>query len=84
LAIRFSNSSGTARNYYQYIIVESGNQHINLDCTGTLSDSSIFRNVKIAQGVNNTETYKTIQDSRTNQTFQTVYQPKDSEVISVA
>jgi len=82
--IRFVNSSSTStkRNYYSYIIVENGNQYINLDCRSTTSSSLYYQNVKIAQGVNNTTSYKTITDTNVGQTYQTVYQPANSQVIS--
>lgn len=80
--IKFGTSS-TMKSYCSYNIVESGNQYIYIDVTGTTSSSSQYRNVKIAQGVNNTMNYKTITDNNVNQTFQTVYQPANSKVISV-
>jgi hypothetical protein len=80
--IKFGNSSST-KSYYQYIIVENGNQYIYLDTTQTTSSSNIIRNIKIAQGVNNTNTWKTITHNTVNDTFQTVYQPANSQTISV-
>ena len=81
--IKFGNASST-KSYCTYNIVESGNQYIYINVTNTTSDDSPYRNVKIAQGVNNdTTTYKTITDNNVNQTFQTVYQPANSQVINV-
>ena len=71
------------KSYYRYIIFENGNGHIRLNCSGTTSSSNYYQNVKIAQGVNNTTTYKDITDGNVNQNYQTVYQPTNSQVISV-
>ena len=80
--IKFGNDSNY-KSYYRNIIVENGNRYIYLNCTGTTSSNNYYQNVKIAQGVNNTTTYKTISDSNVGQTFQTVYQPANSQTISV-
>jgi len=64
-------------------IVENGNQYITLTSTQTTSSSALLRNITIAQGVNNTTTTKTISHNTVNDTFQTVYQPANSQVISV-
>ena len=82
LYIKFGNASST-KSYCSYNIVENGNKYIYIDVTSTTSDNSPYRNVKIAQGVNNTTTYKTITDGNVNQTYQTVYQPANSQVINV-
>lgn len=76
-------TSSTAKDYCQYIIVENGNQWLYLDCSATTSDSAYFQNVKIAQGVNNTSTYKTITHTTAGDTFQTVYKPANSVEVSV-
>ena len=75
--------AGTLKNYCRYIIVENGNQCIYLDCSATTSDSSYFQNVKIAQGVNNTNTYKTITHATAGDTFQTIYKPQNSTEVEV-
>ena len=80
--IKFGNSSST-KGYYRNIIVESGNQYIYLYCSATTSSSYPYRNVRIALGVNNTTTWKTITDSDRNQTYETEYQPANSQIISV-
>lgn len=79
--IKFGNSSAYQNNY-DNIIVESGNQYIYLYCSSNTS-SNHYRNVKIAQGVNTTTTWKTITDTNVGQTYQTVYQPTNSQTISV-
>ena len=71
------------KNYAYHIIVENGNQYINITSTQTTSGSSLLRNITIAQGVNNTNTVKTISHNTVNDTFQTVYQPANSKVINV-
>ena len=80
--IKFGTSS-TTKNYCRYIIVENGNQYIYLNCSATTSSSSYFQNVKIAQGVNNTSSYKTITHTTAGDTFQTVYKPINTKEISV-
>lgn len=74
--IVFGNSS-TTKSFYRYIIIESGNQHIRLDCSQTTSYSNFFQNIKIAQGVNNTYTWKNITSNNTSQTYQTIYEADD-------
>lgn len=89
--IRFGNEcsyikTGTVnrlKSFYSNIIVEDGNRHIYLNCTGTLSDIRYYQNVKIALGVNNTYTWKAIDDSNVNQNFETIYRPSNSLIISV-
>lgn len=80
--IKFGTAS-TAKAYCTNNIIENGNRYIYIDVTSTTSSSTPYRNVKIAQGVNNTSTYKTITDGNVNQTFQTVYQPANSNIISI-
>ena len=79
---KFGSSSST-KSYYRYIIIEDGNQYIRLYCSSTTSYSNPYQNIKIAQGVNNTTIWKDITDSNVRQTYQTVYQPANSQIISV-
>lgn len=76
-------SENEAKSYYRAIEVEGYNRYIRLNCTGTTSSSSYYRNVRITSGVNAGSPYKEITDSNVGQTFQTVYQPANSQVISV-
>ena len=71
------------KDYVYYIIVENGNKYINITSTQTTSSSNKLMNFTISQGVNNTTTVKTISHDTVNDTFQTVYQPANSQVISV-
>ena len=80
--IKFGIFSATM-NYCQYIIVENGNQELYLNCSATTSASLQFQNVKIAQGVNNTNNYKTITHTTAGDMFQTVYKPANSQIISI-
>jgi len=82
--IIFGTDSSNLNAYYRYIIVETGNQYIKLNSTGTTSDSSYYQNVLIAMGVNNTTTYKTITDSNVGQTFKTTYQPASSQMVTIS
>ena len=78
--IKFGTSD-TVKSYYQYIVIDPGNKYIYLNFTE--NSSSPCRNIRIAQGVNNTTTWKTITDTNVNQTYQTIYQPANSKIISV-
>ena len=81
--ILFKNDTAT-KNYVSNIIVEDGNRYITLNMTGTSTSAYPYRNVTLAAGLNNTTTNKTITDSTNGgQTFKTVFQPADSQVISV-
>ena len=71
--VNFGSSSSNAKAWYTNVTVEAGNQYINLDCTGSTSSSSRYRNVTIAKGVNNTTTALTITDSNVGQTYQTTF-----------
>ena len=67
-----------------YNIVENGNKYITVS-TSQLSTSSsqVLRNFTIAQGVNNTETYKTISHNSINDAFKTTYQNKNSTTVNL-
>ena len=80
--IKFGTSN-TVKDYCQDIIVENDNRYIYLNCSATTSATSFFRNVKIALAVNNTTTYKTITHPTAGNTFQTIYKPANSQIISV-
>ena len=78
--IKFGNSSVTNNNYLNNII-ENGNNHIYFDTTQ--QSTANVMNITIAQGVNDSTTYKTITHTTDNDTFQTIYRPANSQVISV-
>ena len=63
--------------------MENGNKYINLTSTATTSDSNVLRNITIAQGVNNSDTTKTISHNTVNDTFKTTYQPTNSQVVNI-
>ena len=77
------NNNTFLKDYSYFIIIESGNQYINITSTQTTSGSNLLRNIKIAQGVNNTTTTKTISHNSVNDTFQTIYKPVNSVEVSV-
>ena len=79
--IRFG-APGNIKSYYRYIIIENGNNYINLDCS-TTSGSNYLQNIKIVQGVNNTKTRKNITHPTTNDTFQTEYKPANSQTVLI-
>lgn len=80
--IKFGSSS-TTKNWYYYIIIDGGNKYIYLNTDQTTDSSNVIRNITIAQGVNNTNTYKTIIHTTVNDNFQTVYRPANSQIVSV-
>lgn len=71
------------KDYVQNIIVENGNQYIDITSTRATSSTAILRNLKIAQGVNNTTTRKTISHNTINDIFQTIYQPANSQTVTI-
>ena len=71
------------KDYVYYVIIENGNQYIDITSTQTTSGSNMLRNFTLAQGCNNTTTRKTISHNSVNDTFKTTYQPTNSQVVSV-
>jgi hypothetical protein len=61
------------KSYYRYIIFDNGNSYICLNCTKSTGTGSYYQNVRIGLGLNNSPTYKTINDSNVGQTFETLY-----------
>ena len=80
--IRFGNSSSIKSNYND-IVVESNNTRIYLYCSSTTSYYNPYQNVRIVSNANNTSGWKTITDTNVKQNFTTVYQPTDSQIISI-
>lgn len=81
--INFGESKDNLKSYYRYIIFDNGNKYINLNCISETSDLNYFQNVRVGLGVNNTSTYKTIEDSNVGQTFETLYKPENSQTITI-
>ena len=71
------------KEYVYNIIVENGNQKIDITSTQTTNTVKILRNFTIAQGVNNTSTVKTISHNTVNDAFKTTYQSSNSQIINV-
>ena len=65
-------------NYMQQVIVESGNQHLNVVCNQSTTASQPCRNIKIEQGVGNTTSEKTVTITTRNQNYQTVVKNTNS------
>lgn len=78
--IKFGTSD-TVKSHYDYIIIDPGNQYLYLNFEE--NSNTPCRNIRIAQGVNNTTTWKTITNSNVGQTYQTIYQPANSKIISI-
>ena len=81
--ITFGESNTNCKSCYRRIIVDNGNRYINLNCTTKTSGYNYFQNVRVGLGVNETDTYKTINDSNTGQTFETLYKPENSQTITI-
>ena len=71
------------KDYVYFIVIENGNQYINITSTKTTSSSQVLRNFTVAQGVNNSNSTKTISHNTTNDTFKTIYKPVNSVEVSV-
>ena len=80
--IKFGNSSSNVQ-YYSNIIVEDNNKNIYLNCTGQTSSMYYYKNIKICQATNTSNTWKTINDPNVNQDYQTEYKATASQVVSV-
>lgn len=71
------------KDYVYYIIIENGNQYINITSNQSTDFKKWLMNFTIAQGVNNTTTVKTISHDTVNDTFKTTYQPANSVVVNI-
>ena len=69
-------------NHMQQVIVESGNQHLNVVCNQSTSASQPCRNIKIEQGVGNTTSEKTVTITTHNQNYQTVVKNANSVEVT--
>ena len=69
--------------YTQRNAVDTNNQYITLTSSATTSSSAHLRNVHITSGCNASTTTKSISHNTTHDTFNTTYQPANSQVISV-
>jgi hypothetical protein len=78
----FGNAS-SVKSFCRYIRVCSGNRNLYINPTGTTSYAKYYQNVEIKEGVNNSSTYKTINDPNVGQTFLTIYKPANSQEISI-
>ena len=77
--VQFVNLSN---NYMQQVIVESGNQHLNVVCSQSTSSSQPCRNIKIEQGVGNSTSEKTVTITTHNQNYQTVVKNANSVEVT--
>ena len=76
-----SISSGTVtiKSYYRNITFDDMCESIYLNCEKTTSTSSNYQNVKVDFGVSD----MSINDTNVNQTYLTIYKPKDVKTITV-
>ena len=79
----YCNNIKIQKDYIYYIVIENGNQYIDITSSQTTSSSNVLRNFTISQGVNNTTTRKTISHDTVNDTFKTTYQNSSSTTINV-
>jgi len=77
------NNIKIQKDYVYFIVIENGNQYINITSTKTTSSSQVLRNFTVAQGVNNSNSTKTISHNTTNDTFKTIYQNANSTTTDV-
>ena len=76
-------TSEVVKEYYHNVTVRQGNHHIYLNCTGTLNNISIYKNIIIEKNINNAVTWKTITDSNVNQTYQTTFTSANNITVTV-
>lgn len=70
--------------YYKHIELEDGVSYVALDCTADRGDGVYYQNVTVSKGNTYTESApKHIEDTNSNQSFKTTYQPANSQVINV-
>ena len=80
---RFGTGTATI-NYVRYIQVENGVLYADITTTATTSSSAYLQNITISQGVSGTDTtHKTISHPTVGDTFQTIYRPANSQIVSV-
>ena len=80
---RFGTGAST-KNNVRYICVENGVQYVNITTTATTSASAYLRNITISQGISGTDaSRKTISHPTVGDTFQTIYRPANSQIVSV-
>ena len=80
--ILFGASFQSLGSYFYYNIIENGNQYIHIHCTATTSSSQLFRNITIAQGLNNSTEWKKIITDEVGQEYKTVYQDYRSKTVN--
>jgi len=67
----------------RYVIIENGNKKITITSNKTTSSSAYLQNFLIALGVNNSNNPKTISHNTVGDAFRTIYQPANSQTVSV-
>lgn len=77
------NNVKVNKDYVRFILIENGNQKITITSNKTTSSSAYLQNFLIALGVNNSNNTKTISHNSVGDTFQTIYRPANSQIISV-
>ena len=77
--------TGTAaKNHVRYIQVENGVSYVDITTTAATTSSRCLQNITISQGVSGTDTTrKTISHPTVGDTFQTIYRPANSQIVSV-
>lgn len=71
------------KSYYRYNVVKGPNIFLNLNCTSTTSFSTPYRNVVLESHIGNGDNPITITDSNVGQANKTVYQPANTQFISI-
>ena len=79
-----TNSTTNAKDFVRYIRVEDGVQYVNITTTATTTSSAYLQNITISQGISGTDaSRKTISHPTVGDTFQTIYRPANSQIVSV-
>ena len=72
-----------SKDFMRYVIIENGNKKITITSNKTTSSSAYLQNFLIALGVNNSNNPKTISHNTVGDAFRTIYQPANSQTVSV-
>ena len=77
------NHINISKQYSYSITIEPNNFYITITSTQTTSSTNKLRCITVLKGVNTSSTMKTISHDTLNDTFQTTYQPANSQTITI-
>jgi hypothetical protein len=67
--------------YMRWVVIESGNRHLNVLCADSTSTAGMCQNIKIEQGVGYTSVEKTVSIPTSGQDYQIVFKNPNSVEI---